>query len=124
MHGEDTPFHISMIDQYDEYYLSIDNTRPLPVYKVEIDNNDRSVYYIDPATGNHKYLNTNRKVKKWLFSAFHYLNIRWLVERHTLWTIAMWTLCLGGASLSLTGVWLGIRFIFRKLRRGKRKQCL
>lgn len=124
MYGEDTPFHISMIDQYDEYYLSTDNTRPLPVYKVEVDNNDRSVYYIDPATGNHKYLNTNRKVKKWLFSAFHYLNIRWLVERHTLWTIAMWTLCLGGASLSLTGVWLGIRFIFRKLKRerGLQKQ--
>ena len=98
MHGDDVAFHISMIDRYDEYYLSIDNTRPLPVYKVDVDNYDRSVYYIDPTTGNHKYLNTNRRVKKWLFSAFHYLDIRWLVERHTLWTIALWTLCLGGSS--------------------------
>ena len=117
MHGEDVAFHISMIDRYDEYYLSIDNTRPLPVYKVDVDNYDRSVYYIDPATGNHKYLNTNRRVKKWLFSAFHYLDIRWLVERHTLWTIALWTLCLGGAFLSFTGVWLGVKYIYRKLRR-------
>ena len=117
MHGDDVAFHISMIDRYDEYYLSIDNTRPLPVYKVDVDNYDRSVYYIDPTTGNHKYLNTNRRVKKWLFSAFHYLDIRWLVERHTLWTIALWTLCLGGALLSFTGVWLGVKYIYRKLRR-------
>ncbi len=117
LHGEDIPFRITLIDKYDEYYLSFDNDRHLPVYKVEVGNFDRSVYYIDSTTGHHKYLNTNRKVKKWLFSAFHYLNIRWLVERHTLWTISIWTLCLGGAALSLTGVWLGVRYIVRKLRR-------
>lgn len=117
LYGDTVSFHISRLDHYDEYYLSIDNTRPLPVYKVDVDNYDRSVYYIDPATGNHKYLNTNRRVKKWLFSAFHYLNIRWLVKRHALWTVCMWTLCLGGAFLSLTGVCLGVKYISRYRRR-------
>ena len=90
---------------------------PLTAYKVEVDNADRSLYYVDPATGEFRYLNRARKAKKWVFSGLHYLNIHWLVERPVLWTIAIWTLCLGGAYVSLSGIWLGIKYLRRKMRR-------
>ena len=114
IHGEEAELTVSLIDTYDEYYLSRSGWLPLPVYKVEVDNADRSVYYVDPATGEFRYLNRARKAKKWVFSGLHYLNIHWLVERPVLWTIAIWTACLGGAFVSLSGVWINLKRLRRK----------
>ena len=114
MNGKDTTFTIRQMDEYDEYYLSRTHTLPLPVYKVDIDNADKTTYYINPHNGDTKYLTQNKRVKKWVFSGIHYLNIKWLVEHPVIWTILIWTLCLGGAFVSLTGVILGKRFIRRK----------
>ena len=102
------------MDEYDEYYLSRTHALPLPVYKVDIDNADKTTYYINPHNGDTKYLTQNKRAKKWVFSGIHYLNIKWLVEHPVIWTILIWTLCLGGAFVSLTGVVLGIKFLKRK----------
>lgn len=120
VHGEEDKLTISRIDAYEEYYLSRKGRLPLPAFKVQVDNADRSLYYIDPATGDFRYLNRARKAKKWVFSGLHYLNIRWLVERPVLWTIAIWILCLGGAYVSLSGIRLGIKYLRRKLKRRSR----
>lgn len=114
MNGKDTPFTIRQMDEYDEYYLSRTHSLPLPVYKVDIGNADKTTYYINPHNGDTKYLTQNKRAKKWVFSGIHYLNIKWLVEHPVIWTILIWTLCLGGAFVSLTGVFLGIRFLRRK----------
>lgn len=116
VHGEDAKFQISRLDTYDDYYLSRTDHLPLPVYKVEIDDDIRSRYYVAPGTGYIRYLNSNKMAKKWLFSGIHYLNIRWLMERPLLWTASIWILCLGGAFVSLTGCRLGIHYIRRKLK--------
>ena len=79
-----------------------------------VDNADRSRYYVDPATGNFRYLNRARMAKKWVFSGLHYFNICWLVERPTLWTIAIWVACLGGAFVSFSGVWINLKRLRRK----------
>lgn len=121
INGDDAVFRIEEMDHYDDYYLSRWNTLTLPVYKVTVDDADGQVYYVNPKTGHVRYLTRNKMVKKWVFSGIHYLNIRWLIERPVLWTIAIWTLCLGGAFVSLTGVVLGIRFIRRQFRRFGRK---
>lgn len=112
---------VTLITAYEDYYMSRKKELPLPVYKIEVDNADQSLYYIDPQTGDFKYLNRSRKVKKWIFSGLHYLNINWLVERPVLWTIAIWTLCLGGAYISLSGCWLGVLFIRRKIKSKQNK---
>jgi len=119
VHGEEESFRITTIDKYEEYYLARKEPLPLPAYKVEVDNADKSLYYIDQKTGDFKYLNRSRKAKKWIFSGLHYLHIQWLWERPVLWTIAIWALCIGGAIVSLTGVWLGIRYFRRKTVRNK-----
>lgn len=117
IHGSNTVIGLSLMNHYDNYYLSRNHSLPLPVYKVNLDNNDRTLYYISPETGYVRYLNTNKKVKKWLFSGIHYLNIQWLIERPLLWTIAIWTLCLGGALVSLSGIWLGRKYLKRLIKK-------
>jgi len=107
-------FTISQIDRYEEYYISRWTALPLPAYKVMVDNADRTRYYVDPATGNFRNLNRARMAKKWVFSGLHYFNIRWLVERPTLWTIAIWVACLGGAFVSFSGVWINLKRLRRK----------
>ena len=111
---KDEPFTVSQIDRYEEYYISRWTALPLPAYKVMVDNADRSRYYVDPATGNFRYLNRARMAKKWVFSGLHYFNICWLVERPTLWTIAIWVACLGGAFVSFSGVWINLKRLRRK----------
>lgn len=113
LHGDSVQFSISLIDRYDNYYLDRDRSLPLPVYKVEVDDADGTLYYISPETGYVRFLNHNKMVRKWLFSGIHYLNIQWLIERPVLWTIAIWLVCIVGAGFSLTGVWLGVRYIRR-----------
>lgn len=113
MNGKESTFSISTINEYDQYYLSRTHSLPLPVYKVDIQNADKTTYYINPRNGDTKYFTQNKRAKKWVFSGIHYLNIKWLVEHPFVWTILIWTLCLGGAFVSLTGVVLGIKYIRR-----------
>ena len=115
----DTSFSISFIDKYEEYYLSRTNELPLPVYKVEVDNEDRACFYINPQNGEFKFVNQANRAKKWVFGALHYLNIKYLIERPLLWTVLIWTLCIGGSIVSLSGVYLAFRYVRRKIKQVK-----
>ncbi len=117
MHGNDVKYDISVLKEYDNYYLyreqPIDKT--LPVYKILVEDNISTRYYVNPKTGYVRYLNNNKMVKRWVFSGIHYLNIKWLIERPVLWTICIWALCLGCGFVCLSGCWLGFKYIKRKL---------
>lgn len=112
----DVPYSISLIDKYEEYYLSRTKELPLPVYKVEVNNEDKSCFYINPQNGEFKYVNRANRAKKWVFSGLHYLNIKYLIERPLLWTILIWTLCIGGSIVSLSGIYLAFRYAGRKIK--------
>lgn len=117
IHGDSAEYTLSMITDYEEYYLQWKRDVLLPAYKVEVNDADHSLYYINPETGNYKYVNDNRRARKWMFNAFHYFHIKWLMDRPVLWTIVIWTLSLGGIVVSATGVWLSIRFVRRKIKK-------
>lgn len=117
IHGADTPITISLMTESDNYYLSRRLPLPLPVYKVEVEDANESVYYVSPETGYVRYLNKNKVVRKWLFNAIHYLDIDWLLARPWLWTICIWTLCIGCGVVCTTGLVLGCKIWFRKNRR-------
>lgn len=116
LYGRDIKYSVSLIDEYEEYYMSRKRNLPLPVYKVTVDNEDESLFYIDPSTGNFKYLNRTTKAKKWIFSGLHYLNIKVLIDKPILWTILIWVLCLGGGFVSLSGIYLGFKYTVRRLK--------
>ena len=109
--------HIDLMNDYDNYYIHKRNKLPLPVYRVKVDDADKSLYYINPKTGDIKYFNANTKLRKWTYQALHSFSIKYLLDRPILWNIIMWTTMIGGTLVSLTGLWLAIRYIKRKLKK-------
>lgn len=119
-HGE-VDFVMETIVDYENYYMPWTRSLALPAYKVTVADADNSIYYINPKNGDYRYVNDNRKMRKWMFSGLHYFHIKWLVDRPILWTLLIWTLALGCIGISLTGVWLGCRYYKRKFRKIKRR---
>lgn len=117
IHGTDQPMRIEMLESYDTYYVNRKRTLELPVWKVTIPDADRSTYYINPRSGEYRYVNDPSRWHHWMYPALHSLNIKFLVDYPVLWNIVMWGLMLGGTIVSLSGVWLGIRYLSRKIRK-------
>lgn len=117
VHGEHAKMKITLLERYDNYYLNFRRTLELPVYKVELNDNDHNLYYVNPRDGYIRHLNKNKMVDKWLFSAIHYLNIGWLVNRPALWTVCLWILCIGCGFVCLSSVVLGCKSLFKKRRK-------
>lgn len=107
---------IQLMTAYDNYYLSLTGQLPLPVYKVKVNDPDRSIYYIDPASASVRYFNKKQRAHHWTYQAMHSFKIKFLAERPLLWNILMWTTMLGGTLVSITGVCLGLRYLRRKFR--------
>lgn len=122
IHGPEAKFSIELINNYEEYYLPWKRELPLPVYKVKVESPDNDSFYISPETGYFKHMNDNRIARKWLFNAFHYAHIKWLMDRPVLWTIIVWGLSLGCIAVSGTGVILSVRYLKRKINNKKNKK--
>lgn len=121
IHSE--PVSITQIHEYDNYYVGTSKHLPLPVYKADVADADNSTYYINPKNGNTRYFNTNTKVRRWTYQVLHSWELGFLVKRPVLWNIVMWATMIGGTLVSLTGVWLGFRYIRRKIKRLKKYIC-
>ncbi len=121
IHGDSASYTVELMQKYDNYYMLLSNRRPLPVYKVVVADKDNSTYYINPKTGDYRYINNSRRARKWVFSALHYFNIPFFAGKKVLWTIIIWALCLGGIVVSGSGVYLSWKYLKRKFVRTKRK---
>lgn len=108
---------ISWMTKYDNYYLSRKKELPLPVFKIEVDDADQSVSYVDPQTGSTRYYNKNFRANKWTYGALHSYNIKLLTDRPWLWNIVMWVTMIGGTIVSFTGLFLALKYIKRKIKR-------
>ncbi|MCD7975597.1 MAG: hypothetical protein LUG51_00005 [Tannerellaceae bacterium] len=117
IHGDSMTYQLQLITTYENYYLPWKRELALPVYKVEVNDPDQSLYYINPQTGEFKYLNTNRKVRKWLFSGLHYFHFKPLTDFPVVWTIVIWFLTGGCIVVTATGTWLSFTYLKRHLKR-------
>ena len=117
VHGTADPIRIEWMDRYDSYYLPKKYRAPLPVWKVTIDDADRSAYYINPQRGTSRYLNRTGRWQHWAYPALHSLQLPFLAERPWLRVGVMWVLLLGGTFVSLSGVYLSVRCVVRWARR-------
>lgn len=121
IHGNSVAFDIKIIDKYEEYYLPWKRELPLPAYKVSVNSTDKNIYYIATDGNKITHLDNNRKARKWLFKAPHYLHFQFLMERPVLWTITIWVLALGCSAICLSGVILSCKYIGRKTNKRKKK---
>ena len=107
---------VSILEQYDMYYLDRRRERPLPVILARLNDADQTRYYIDPKTarvvGNYSSRNW---MSRWLYHGLHSLDFPWLYNYRPLWDIVMITFMVGGTALCVTSLILAWRVLGRKL---------
>jgi hypothetical protein len=114
-----------LLDDYDAYYypgwydkLVNDATKRLPVLRVSFDDPNRTAIYIDPHSGAPVLAyDTAARWFRWLFHGLHSFDFGVLYRSRPLWDAIVLPLMLGGVLLSGTGVWIGIKWLARKLRK-------
>lgn len=121
LHGPQTTMAVELMHDYDNYYLSRHGMMALPVYRIDVNDEDHTTYYVNPKNGSTRMFDNNKRVRKWVFSGIHYLNIHFLTSRPVLWTVVIWILCIGGAVVTLTGTLLGWKYLRRKIGKRLRK---
>jgi hypothetical protein len=97
----------------------------LPVYRIILNDADRTRYYIDAVSGALlRRADANGRVHRWLFSGLHRIDFTAWLRASPQWDIITLVLMLGGVGVTGTGVYLAIRRIrldaanaLRRLRR-------
>jgi hypothetical protein len=106
------------VDQYDLYYLDRHRQLPLPVILAELNDRDRTRFYIDPKTARLVFTYSSRDwVSRWLYHGFHSLDLPWLYTHRPAWDLVVITFMLGGTALSVTSLILAWKVLGRALTR-------
>src|SRR5439155_24975914 len=105
-----------LVTEEDDYYYSRQRRRfeevTLPVYRVILNDEEQTRYYLDPNTGALlQRADSTGRWRRWLFSGLHRLDFTEWMRSRPLRDIMMWLLMLGGLALSATGVYLAVRRI-------------
>jgi PepSY-associated TM region len=111
------PARVSVMSQYDRYYLDRHRVAPLPVVAVELDDAAQSRYYVDPKSarivGGYSASNF---LDRWLYHGLHSMNFPWLYNYRPAWDIVVIAFMMGGTALSVTSLVLAWQVLGRKLR--------
>jgi hypothetical protein len=98
----------------DEFYFEHHAERPFPVYRVILDDEDRTRYYVDAATGRLlQKVDSARRWYRWLFEGLHRFDFTAAMRQRPLWDALMILLLAGVTGVCATGTYMGIRFLLR-----------
>ena len=105
-----------LVNEEDAYYYSRQRRRyeevVLPVYRVILNDEEQTRYYLDPNTGALlQRVDATGRWRRWLFSGLHRLDFTDWMRSRPFWDIMMWLTMLGGLAISMTGAYLAIRRI-------------
>jgi hypothetical protein len=107
---------VRLVTEYETYYLDRHNRLPLPTIFVQLNDNQRSSYYVDPKTARIvKGYNSSSRRNRWLYHGLHSMNLPWLYKHRPVWDILVLSLMLGGTSLCVTSLILSCRVLDRKV---------
>jgi uncharacterized iron-regulated membrane protein len=103
-----------LLNEEDAYYYARQRRRfddlALPVYRVILNDDEQTRYYLDPNTGALlQRADATGRWRRWLFSGLHRLDFTEWMRARPFRDILMWLTLLGGLALSLTGVYLSVR---------------
>ena len=106
----------SVVTRYEAYYLDRHHQRPLPALFIQLNDKERSMYYIDPKTARVvEAYDTGSRWNRWLYHGLHSMNFPWLYENRPVWDILMLVLLVGGTWLCITSIILAGQVLSRKL---------
>jgi hypothetical protein len=92
--------------------------RPLPVWRLQFDDPNRTTVVIDPRTGLIQHISdSHRRVDRWLFAFLHSFDLPAFLALRPAWDVWMVGFSIAGALLAGTAVVTGTRRLSRKQRR-------
>jgi hypothetical protein len=105
-----------LVNEEDAYYYARQRRRfeqvVLPVYRVIVNDDEQTRYYLDPNTGVLlQRADATGRWRRWVFSGLHRLDFTAWMRLAPFRDILMWLTMLGGLAVSVTGVYLGVRRI-------------
>jgi hypothetical protein len=107
---------VRVVMEYESYYLDRHNRLPLPVLFVQLNDNERSMYYVDPKTARIvQSYNYHSRWNRWLYDGLHSIDMPWLYKHRPAWDIVVLLLLIGGTSLCVTSLLLAWRVLCRKV---------
>ncbi len=111
------PYTMSLLREYDSYYIDRHHDLPLPVYRIELSDSGKTRIYIDPQTARVQVYDQNKRLHHLLYQGLHTMSFAPLVRYSWLWWTAVLSCLVGGALVSATGLILGVRYLRRRRRR-------
>lgn len=116
----DTPtVEEQLLNEYDSYYYSREQERPLPVLRVKFADAAQTWVYIDPEMSQVlAQVHRLNRMERWLYNGLHSLDFSFWYYNRPLWDIGMIVLLLGGLASSAIGLYLGVK----RLVAGPKKQ--
>jgi hypothetical protein len=107
----------SKLDAFDHYYYSHHGSnRPLPVYKIELNDKEKTWIYINAHTGEWIFSKTSKqRIQRWLYNGLHSLDFLLLTERRPLWDFTVITLCLLAAVMAFSSMVIAFKRLRIKL---------
>jgi hypothetical protein len=107
-----------LLQDYDSYYYTRDDERPLPILRVKFDDPKQTWVYVDPAMGQVVgQLHRGDRIQRWLYHGLHSLDFPFWYRSRGVWEIAMIMLSIGGTAVSAIGMWLGFKRVGRGIGR-------
>src|SRR5262249_21517046 len=107
---------VRVLDRYDAYYLDRRRRRPLPVVLAQLNDADRTRYYINPGTARVvATYSANNWTARWLYHGLHSLDFPWLYAHRPLWDIVVIAFMAGGTRLGVASPLLRWRVLRRAL---------
>ncbi len=105
----------TLLEHEDAFYYSHHETRPLPVYRVVLDDTEHTRYYLDPASGALLgKVDSSARWYRWLFAGLHRLDFAAAFRQRPAWDLLMLGLLGGVTAVCFTGTYLGVRVLRRR----------
>jgi hypothetical protein len=100
----------AVLTNYDSYYHATEQKPPLPVIRIKLGDTDATWFYIDPRMSQVVGRFTRReRLQRWIYHGFHSLDFNFWYYQGWAWTTVMVALNMGGVTLSLIGVIIGVK---------------
>ncbi len=95
------------VTKYESYYLDRHHALPLPVIFVQLNDQDRTIFYVNPKTARIvESYDANQRGNRWFYHGFHSLNLPILYKYRPAWDVVVIVLLLGGIAICVTSLLL------------------
>ena len=112
MRPDSTPQSVTLLDAEDAYYFAHKEQIELPVWRVVLDDNEKTRYYFSAATGGLlRKVDAPAKQYRWFHHGLHRFDFSSVLRLRPVWDVVVLPLMAGVAFLCGIGVWLSVRRI-------------